>query len=430
MASNIVELTESMLSIIDRIKDHKVSLENAKKLSQFQKENKVKDINSKILALLNQLEKYNSDVYSAVSLESFLVSEGVGGAKPIPVKVPEIALPEKESLKSLKLSKKDLRVLRDDLNITPDEIKSFIKKYKKKKPDEIKPIYTIYKQSKLGTVANTFFEPATVYLTKNYPQIFSALSENVKKVNINMLTKTYISILLFFTALSIPFFFILSFILFGGFKSILYALVGAVLTFTIFYQYPASLVSSRRKKIKNDLPFAVVHMAAVAGSGAKPIDIFNLMNSSGEYRELGKEINRILNYVNLCGYDLTTSLKLVAQTTPSPAFKELLNGMISTIETGGDLNEYLKGKAIDELNTYRLDRKKYVEALATYSEVYTAILVASPLLFIVVLAIINAVGGQIGGFEVADIANVGTYGLIPLLNIGYIIFLTVSQPEI
>jgi len=57
-------------------------------------------------------------------------------------------------------------------------------------------------------------------------------------------------------------------------------------------------------------------------------------------------------------------------------------------------------------------------------------LIAAPLLFIVVLAIINTIGGQIGGFSVATLATFGTYGLIPLLNIGFIVFLTISQPEI
>jgi len=76
MASDIAEKTQLMLDIIDKIKDYKVSLENAKKLSSFQREKKAKEINSQLLLLLNELEKHNSDVYNAVSLESFLVSEG------------------------------------------------------------------------------------------------------------------------------------------------------------------------------------------------------------------------------------------------------------------------------------------------------------------------------------------------------------------
>lgn len=430
MAYSLIDITQNMLDIVDKIKDQKIKLENAKNLPYSQRDIKIKEIKNNILGLLIKLEKYNSNVYDEVSLESFLTTEGIKQARPAQIKTEEIITPQKEPLKYLKLSKKDMARLKQELNITSDNIKEFMKKHKKKKLEQIKPIYSIYKTNKLGRIANMFFEPLTIYLTRNYPQLFKSLTDNIKKVNIKMFTKTYISIMFFFTSISFPLFMIFSFLIFGGLKSVLYALVATVLTFTLFYQYPASLVNSRKKKIKNDLPFAIVHMAAVAGSGSKPIDIFNLLNASGEYRELGKEINRILNYVNLFGYDLTTSLKSVAQTTPSPEFKELLNGMISTIETGGDLNEYLKGKATDALNTYRLERKKYVEALATYSDIYTAILVAAPLLFIVVLAIINSIGGDIGGIQVADIANFGTYGLIPLLNIGYILFLTISQPEI
>ena len=168
-------------------------------------------------------------------------------------------------------------------------------------------------------------------------------------------------------------------------------------------------------------------MSAVAGSGANPMSIFELIADSDEYPELKKEIKKILNYVNLFGYNLTNALKNVAATTPSPEFKELLNGMISTIETGGDLRSYLKEKSYDALNTYRFDRKKQVEALATYSEVYTAILIASPLLLLVTLAIINSIGGNLGGLSVVTIAWISILGVLPLLNIGFMVFVNISQ---
>ena len=101
--------------------------------------------------------------------------------------------------------------------------------------------------------------------------------------------------------------------------------------------------------------------------------------------------------------------------------------MISTIETGGDLRSYLKEKSYDALNTYRLDRKKQVEALATYSEVYTAILIASPLLLLVTLAIINSIGGNLGGLSVVTIAWISILGVLPLLNIGFMVFVNISQ---
>ena len=174
-------------------------------------------------------------------------------------------------------------------------------------------------------------------------------------------------------------------------------------------------------------------MAAVAGSGAQPISIFNLVLNTGEYRGLEVEIRKIVNYVNLFGYDLTTALRNVANTTPSPKFRELLNGIVTTLETGGDLKHYLQEKANEALSSYKLDRKKYVEAISTYSDIYVSVLIAAPLLFIVTLAMINVLGGSIcfGSFctDSKFLALAGTFVAIPFLNVFFLIFLNLVQPE-
>ena len=434
MASNITDSANHMLELLEDIRNYKDKKEELKKkelIKGKQYEEIIKSYNQQILNLLKQIEEKNSEIYHTVELESYITTapesmskESIGKAEiPLPV--------SKEPLKYLRLSRKELNNLIEELNISKEYVKEFVKKQTKQKGIVIKKEYSIYSPSGIGKFVNTFMNNFTISITKSYPQLFKKLSDDFKKADIKVLFKTYVSLMIFFTIISLPIFIILLSILFGKIiTGILLGIVGTGLTLALFYLYPSNLANTRKKKIKNDLPFAMIHMAAVAGSGARPIDIFDLMLSSGEYEELGKEINKIMNYVNLFGYNLTTALKNVAMTTPSPDFKELLNGMISAIETGGDLKGYLEGKAIDELNTYKLERKKYVESLETYSDIYTAILIAAPLLFIVVLAIINTIGGQIGGFSVGTIATFGTYGAIPLLNIGFIVFLTISQPEI
>ena len=117
-------------------------------------------------------------------------------------------------------------------------------------------------------------------------------------------------------------------------------------------------------------------MSAVAGSGAHPLKIFELIVDSGEYKEIGEEFKKILNYLNLFGYSLSTSLRTVAMNNPSSDLKELLNGMASTVETGGDIKAYLYDKSNDALVRYRLQQRKHLESLQAYSEVYVGILIA------------------------------------------------------
>lgn len=457
MVDNIQKHTELMLGLLSQIKDYKereekflYELEKTNNLEKKEailkrkeilngktKESWIKSYDNVLANFLKRLETENQNVLDIVELESYIttpekIRETIKKKEQKEIEIVPPS-PESQPLQYARLSKKQLKKLMDELRITHTDIKIFLKRYKKEKGEKglIKEEYSIYKPSEIGSFANKFLGDTSIKLTKKYPEFFTPLENHLKQVDIKILPKTYIAISLFFTIISFPLFFIILGLLFGSFvNGFFLAILGSALTFISFYFYPASLIGGRRRKIKDDLPFALIHMSAVAGSGARPIDIFDLLIKSGEYRELGKEVNKIMNYVNLFGYDLTTALKNIAKTTPSPEFRELLNGMISTIETGGDLKEYLDGKAQDTMSTYKLERDKYVKTLETYSDIYTSILIAAPLLFIVVLAIINVIGGKLGGFDVGIIALVGTYGFVPVLNVGYIIFLTLSQPEL
>jgi len=334
------------------------------------------------------------------------------------------------------LDKKTKNKFLKDINADTFILKKAIKNKKENIKEDV--IYTIYKQTKYGGLANYFLEDFTSYLTKKYSKFFNNLTNLLRLADIKVLSKTYISISIFtgFLASIISFFVYLGYnillnknIMFATLKSVPISFLIFLAGLGFFYFYPYILIGNRKKAIKNDLPFVIIHMAAIAGSGATPISIFNLILNSKEYHGLEGEIRKIVNYVNLFGYDLSTALKQVSLTTPSVGFKELLNGIISTTESGGDLKFYLKEKAKDELNTYRLERKKYVENLATYSDIYIAVLIAAPLLFVTTLSIINVIGGNIGGISVRSIAFAGTFIFIPILNIIFIVFLSLIQPE-
>ena len=330
-----------------------------------------------------------------------------------------------------------------ELHLSKKDIKRVTQKKEKSKGGARDIEYTIYESSAYGRIANSFFEKFSDYIIEKYPNLYNALKISLIKSNIQLLSRTYLSVVLFTGFLG--FFIVLltsiivSFILGGNIllhliRSVGLAFLLGVVIIMGSYFYPLFVVKNRNRAIMNDLPFVIIHMAAVSGSGAQPISIFNLILDTGEYKGVAKEIRKIVNYVNLFGYDLTTALRNVAFTTPSPKFRELLIGIVSTLETGGDLKSYLKSKADDALVSYRLEREKYVEMLSTYSDIYISVLIAAPLLFIVTLAIINVLGGKIcfSGFcaEAKDLATIGTFLIIPFLNIFFLIFLDLTQPGV
>lgn len=325
-----------------------------------------------------------------------------------------------------------------DINLDEYHLKRFIKKSKKSKEEvELGTGYTLYKASKFGKFCNSLMGESGSSLIEKYPGLFKNLFRDVKLSGIKVLSRTYVSIILFVGVSSFVLSSLVSFLFFmqsgvlgAIFKAIMVGVVLGLVGLAVAYSYPSSIASRRKRKIRSEIPFVILHMSAVAGSGAQPISIFHSLLETDEYKELGVEVKKIVNYVNLFGYDFTTALRTVANTTPSLDFKELLNGIVATVESGGDLKNYLNQKSIESLNQYKLDRDKYVKSLSTYSDVYTGLLIAAPLLFMVSLAIINVLGGQIGGFSVAQIAGFGTYAALPVLNVIFFIFINIVSPEI
>lgn len=474
MSEEISKHAENILNFVNEVKKNKALMNNIKDPKQ------AADVKSKINVLFRNIKNESSQIFNIVKIDANNIQKPAQSAIPIPVprpvqnvpqpvRVPSVPLsvpqpeqkaktfqpeipkpqsaqassvafpqPEIKSEIFRRLTKEEKKKYLKDLNIGYDELEDFVKQHTSKKKIKVelkKPDYSIYRPSEVGAFANKIMKKKADILVKKYPKLFKPLFDKFLMVEMEMISRSYVSLMLLFTVLSFPFlilfFLALNFAFNLNFVTILViAILGTVCTFVGFYFYPASLLGGKSKKIKLELPFALVHMSAVAGSGAQPISIFELIAESSEYPELRKEIKKILNYINLFGYNLTNALKNVAAATPSLELKELLNGMISTIETGGDLKDYLKEKAVDTLNTYKLDRKKQVEALATYSEVYTALLIASPLLLLITLAIINSIGGKIAGLPVTTAAWIGILGFLPLLNIGFMVFVTSSQKGI
>ncbi len=80
----------------------------------------------------------------------------------------------------------------------------------------------------------------------------------------------------------------------------------------------------------------------------------------------------------------------------------MLQGIAATIERGGDLAEFLRAMSEKSLFDYRIQRDKYIKSLTTYADIYTAVLVAAPLILLSVLGILNIIGGDILGLGIMD----------------------------
>lgn len=204
--------------------------------------------------------------------------------------------------------------------------------------------------------------------------------------------------------------------------SIIISLVGAGGTFFFTTMYPSIESKGIQKEIDKTLPFATFYMATTASSGVGPLEVFKVL--SMREGKIGSEAKKIYNNVTKLGANLTTAIQKTAQKSPSPAFADLLWGMISVITAGGDLEGYLKGKTATLMAKYRRNLNDYAKAITLYTEVYITLVIVGSLFSIILISIIS----PMTGVSTLLLQTFLIFFFIPLISVAFIVLLKAVSP--
>jgi len=276
------------------------------------------------------------------------------------------------------------------------------------------------------------------WITKKYPEILKTVDSTIPKSGISISPKNYISciclaaIIGYFVSLTATIIILMLFE-FNILVSILFIVfipfVAGVLIFIggIFYPYQKTV--SRNRSIETNLPFALSHMGAIASSGVPPTAIFKVLAEFKEYDVLAEEMEKITRNIDAFGLDPVSAMREVTKRTPSEKFKQLLLGIASTIDGGGDLKTYLKNAGERSLFMWRTRRQKYLQRLSAYAEFYTGLLIAAPLFLISLFSVMQMIQPEIAGLDILELMRMSIYLIIPGLNIGFLVFLQMTQVE-
>lgn len=332
--------------------------------------------------------------------------------------------PSTKEKKYITINKSDRRAFLEKLQLSESSLVGLKKIQKEESAANV-----IKGPSKYAQFSNRFF---LKYSEKLSPQ-FSSLAKDLKKANVRFLLSTYLSMAIMSMAIS----FVLGFIIFGvmlvfSLANWIYFLVpvGLVgLTMAAFYLYPASEAGSVQKKISQELPFATIHMAAIAGSNLEPTKIFKILAESKEYPNVGIEIRKVIAQTDIYGYDLVTALKNVASRTSNKDLAELFTGLATNIATGGELKNYLGTKSDNFLMDYKLTRQKYADLAGTFMDVYISILIAAPLVLMMMFIVMNVAGLGMGGIGITTLLTLSIIGIVAI-NIIFLFVLNIKQPNV
>ncbi|MFC1753995.1 type II secretion system F family protein [Thermoproteota archaeon] len=204
------------------------------------------------------------------------------------------------------------------------------------------------------------------------------------------------------------------------------SIVVSLITFGILYMYPGVLAGKNKRAVEADLSFSLSFMGILSSSGVPPKRIFKTLAQLEQDQDvgLGGEAQVIYRDIEILGSDMLTSLKDAANRNISPLFSGVLEGIISTIKSGGDLTRFFDDGSKDLMRMKRSIMKEFIDTLVMISEMYMSVLVAFPLILIVMLVVLSSIGGgDIGGTSPNTIVPVVIYMLVPGAGLGLLLML-------
>jgi flagellar protein FlaJ len=270
--------------------------------------------------------------------------------------------------------------------------------------------------------------------------LFRGLDLNLQKSGVKINFKAYVSLTIFATILSslvvlisAPCLLIFAFNL-PPLQSILFGVGGSLFAcaFTVigFYLYPVYRADKLKRALEDELPFTTGYSAILASAGVSPEKVFYSLANLSVPLAVSMEAKNIVRDVNLFGLDIISALEATSKRTPSERFREMLEGFISTIHSGGNLAAYLREKSRQYMKLKGVSLRKFSDTLSVLSEFYVAIIVTGPLLLIIMLAVMAMMGGgTLGGLGPDLLLKLLTYIGIPLGSIAFLIILDAISPK-
>jgi flagellar protein FlaJ len=276
--------------------------------------------------------------------------------------------------------------------------------------------------------------------TTPFMPLFKDLDVSLKKSGMKINFKAYVStVILASLFLSISVMIVVPTLLFFVFKlsifsSLLFgagvSLFAGALTVIGFYSYPSYRADSLKRALEDEMPFTTGYMSILAGAGVPPDFIWRSLAQIDASLAISTVARTVIRDVELFGFDALSALETTAKRTPSERFKELIEGFISVVYSGGNLVKYLRNRSQQYMKLKQIALKRFSDTLGVLAEFYVTLMVAGSLIFVVMLAVMSMLGG--GGLGMLDsrlLLQLLTYIGLPIGSVVFLVILDMVAPK-
>jgi archaeal flagellar protein FlaJ len=206
--------------------------------------------------------------------------------------------------------------------------------------------------------------------------------------------------------------------LFTALVSLSFFFLSFILIFSLILVYPYFQADIRHACIDRSMLSTVTYIYALTKGG---MSIYEVFRSLSKYTHIfgtsSEEISYIVKDIDFLGKDYITALKSARERTPSPLFKEFIDGLI-LVSSRKTVTEYIKNKSEQYQNMAELANRNFLKRLDVLAEIYVTLLIAGPLFVITTLIVLQFLRPAS-----TQALYLLVYVIIPLSSLLFLIFL-------
>lgn len=286
-------------------------------------------------------------------------------------------------------------------------------------------------QDVIDIVALTYFQS----MARRLVRVFD-LEKTIKQAGLRVSPELYAARILLYTFLALfAAIYFSSLIVFTHLSAIIKAfsimtlMISPLLVFGLGLSYPSSRVGERRNGVETELPFFTAYLTTMARGGVPIGRILERVANLRIFKAIREEARMIVRDIKVFGKDPLTAIEEHALEHPSPRYRELMLGYVTSVRTGGDVLHYLEIRTQDIFSSRITELKNIAEKMSMFTEVYVTMAVILTLVFYIFFTI-SAIFPA-GGMRLAGTAQLALFSFVflPLMTVFLIYAIHQAQPK-
>ncbi|MHB8606227.1 MAG: type II secretion system F family protein, partial [Thermoplasmatota archaeon] len=186
--------------------------------------------------------------------------------------------------------------------------------------------------------------------------------------------------------------------------------------------YPRMRAESKKHEIDRNIHFFVTHMGVLATSQIPRVEVLRMLGEKREYGALAGEARKIHTLVESWHMSLAEACRFVSRRTPSELFSDFLDRFAYALDSGEDLEGFLKNEQIVLMEEFLALYRRNLYGLESLKNLFNALIMS--IIFIVIFAVLMPV---LLGLD-ATATMTGALFLVAFVEVAFVMYTRARAP--